>query len=103
MTVIGFPYRSPEPARTPDELRRMKMSPDPRCAITMRKDERERRYTIAPDAPGYWVGEIWYGRAQHSRKRVAGVHDARMLAMQFMRELRDLVADGWATGNPLES
>jgi hypothetical protein len=49
------------------------------------------------DAPGHFVGEVWLEGCLHRRKCVAGVHDARMLALQLARELRDLIADGWTT------
>ena len=95
MTLVAFPHRSPEPARTVAALATLKMSRDPRCDITVRKDERSRRYTIVADAPGHWVAEIWYGPARHGRRAVFGVHDARMLVSAFIRELADLLRDGW--------
>lgn len=95
MTVVPFPARVPEPARTLEELRARKRSPHPSCDVTMTKDTRTRRYTILSDAPGWFAGEVWFGRCQHRKKRVAGVHAARMLLHQFLRELRDLAADDW--------
>lgn len=50
---------------------------------------------LMSDAPGHFVGEVWFGRCQHRRHRVAGVHHARRLAIQFMREIKDLATDGW--------
>jgi hypothetical protein len=96
MTVVPFPPRVPEPARTLEALVARKRSPCPSCDVTVTKDTRTRRYTLMPDGPGRFVGQVWFDRCQHRRKSVAGVHGARMLAMQFARELRDLVADGWA-------
>ncbi len=95
MPLLPFPPRTPAPARTLEELLAQKRSPHPCCDVTMTKDTRTRRYTLLSDAPGYFVGEVWFDRCQHRRKRVAGVHDARMLAIQFMREIKDLVRDGW--------
>lgn len=97
MTIVAFPRRVPAPARTLEELVRRRRSPHPSCDMTMAKDTRTRRYTLLSDAPGYFVGEVWFGRCQHRRKRVAGVRDARMLALQFAREIRDLITDGWST------
>jgi hypothetical protein len=97
MTVIPFPARVSEPARTLADLVARTRSPHPSCDVTVTKDTRTRRYTLISDAPGSFVGEVWFGRCQHRKKRVAGVHDARMLACQFVRELRDLITDGWAT------
>lgn len=93
--VVDFPHRVPGPARTVEQLRARKMSTHPSCDITIRKDDRERRYVILSDAPGYFQGDIWYGRDRHFHKRTAGVHDARMMAQRFRRELEDLVTDGW--------
>jgi hypothetical protein len=95
MTVVPFPPRVPEPARTLEELLARKRSPHPTCDITVTKDTRTRRYQVWSEAPGRFVGEVWFDRAQHRLKRVAGVHDARLLSLQFARELRDLAADGW--------
>lgn len=95
MTVVSFPHRSPEPARTLTALVASKRSPDPICDVTVTKDVRERRYVIWSDAPGHWVGEVWFGRAQRRHKAVFGVHDVRMMGLQFARELRDLITDGW--------
>lgn len=63
----------------------------------IRRDDRERRYVLRLEgaAPGHWIGEIWFGRALHQRRRVAGVHDANQLRQAFLRELHDLVTDGW--------
>jgi len=97
MTLVPFPPRVPEPARTAQQLLARKGSPHPYCDMTVTKDTRGRRYVLWPDAPVYFVGEVWFERCQHRRKRVAGVHDARILAIQFARELRDLVTDGWTT------
>lgn len=97
MSVVPFPPRVPAPARTLEELVARKRSPHPSCDVTMTKDTRTRRYTLLSDAPGRFVGEVWFDRCQHRQKHVAGVHDARMLAMQFARELKDLAADGWTT------
>ena len=95
MTLVSFPPRVPEPARTVDDLPARKRSPHSSCDITVSKDARERRYLLWPDAPWYFVGEVWFGRTLHRRKRIAGVHDARILVIQFAQELRDLEADGW--------
>ena len=95
MTVLRFPPRVPEPARTLEDLRARKRSPHPSCDITVSKDARIRRYVILSDAPGYFVGEVWFGKAQHRRKRVAGCYLAKSMGMQFAREIADLVADGW--------
>jgi hypothetical protein len=97
MTVVPFPPRVPEPAHTLEELRARKRSPHPSCDVTVTKDARIRRYLLGVDAPGYVVGEVWFDRCQHRRRRVAGVHDARRLAVQFAREIRDLLTDGWTT------
>ncbi len=96
MIVVPFPPRVPTPARTVAELLARKRSPHPSCDVTVTKDVRARRYVLWSDSPGHFIGEVWFDRAQHRMKRVAGVHDARMLALQFARELRDLVADGWS-------
>ena len=97
MTVIPFPSRVPEPARTLEDLVARTRSPHPSCDVTVTKDTRTRRYTLLSDAPDSFIGEVWFGRCQHRKKRVAGVHDARLLAFQFVRELRDLITDGWTT------
>jgi hypothetical protein len=97
MMVIPFPARVPEPARTLEDLVARTRSPHPSCDVTVTKDIRTRRYTLRSDAPGSFIGEVWFGRCQHRKKRVTGVHDARMLACQFVRELRDLITDGWTT------
>jgi hypothetical protein len=95
MAIVPFP-RSPDPARTLAELQdRTRPRAMPTCDITVRKDDRERRYVIRSDASGYWIGEVWFGRAQHRRRRVAGVYDANVVKDQFKRELRDLLEDGW--------
>jgi hypothetical protein len=95
MTVVPFPPRLTTAARTLDELFARKRSPQPYCDITLRKDSRERRYAIWSNSPGHFVGEVWFGRCPHRKKRVAGLHAARMLACQFAREILDLVSDGW--------
>lgn len=95
MTIVDFPRQGPDPARSVAALARMKMATDPRCDVTMAKDDRARRYLIWTDAPGHWIGEVWFGPARHRRRSVFGVHDARALVAQFTRELRDLLADGW--------
>lgn len=95
MTVVPFPPRVPVAARSLAELLERKRSAHPSCDVTVTKDGRARRYVLWSDAPGRFVGEVWFNRAQHDRRRVAGVHDARMLAHRFARELRDLLADGW--------
>jgi hypothetical protein len=83
MTVVPFPPRVPQPARTLEDLVARTRSPHPSCDVTVMKDTRTRRYTLLSDAPGSFVGEVWFDRCQHRRTRVAGVHDARMLASQF--------------------
>src|SRR5665213_68317 len=93
--VLPFPPRVPEAAHTLGQLVARKRSPMPTCDVTMAKDTRTRRYVLRPEAPGVFRGEVWFDRCQHRTKRVSGVHDARMLSMQFARELRDLLADGW--------
>jgi hypothetical protein len=93
MTIVRFP-RSAEPARTVAALKDLPRA-QPQIDITVRKDDRERRYVIWTEAPGRWVGEVSMGRAQHSLKRVTGVYDANRLRDQFKRELKDLLKDGW--------
>lgn len=93
--VLPFPPRVPEAAYTLEQLAARKRSPHPSCDITVTKDERSRRYRLWSEAPGVFRGEVWFDRCQHRTKRAAGVHDARMLSMQFAREIRDLLADGW--------
>lgn len=95
MTVLPFPPRVPEAAHTLAELLARKRSPHPSCDITVEKYGRERRYLLWSHAPGRFTGEVWFGHAQHRVKRTAGVLQAKMLAAQFGRELRELLIDGW--------
>jgi hypothetical protein len=101
MTVVPFPPRIPGPARTVAQLEaRTPGSRQPACDVTVEKDARTRRYSLLSEAPGHFVGDVWFGRVQHRRRRVVGLHDARMLRHQFARELRDLIADGWTEQEP---
>ena len=89
MTLVPFPPRVPEPARTAQQLLARKGSPHPYCDMTITKDTRGRRYVLWPDAPVYFVGEVWFDRCRHGRKRVARIL-ARMLANKLAREILDL-------------
>lgn len=97
MTVVPFPPRVPAPARTLDELLALKRAPHPSCDVTLRKANRTRRYVLWSDSPGRWLGEVWFDRCQHRQKHTAGLGDTRTLLFQFIREIRDLLADGWTT------
>lgn len=64
--------------------------------VALTKDDRDRRYVIAP-APrlGYFKTEVWMGRNLHRSRTVVGHHDTKGARRQFDREIADLVADGW--------
>jgi hypothetical protein len=90
MTVVLFPPRTLE-----DLLARK--GPHASCDVTATNATRVRRYMLWSDAPGYVVGEVWFNRGYHRRKRVAGLFLAIMLADEFAREIQDLLLDGWTT------
>lgn len=95
MTVVPFPPRTPVPARSLEDLVARKRTEHQACDIVVRKDDRTRRYHLWADAPGCWIGEVWYGDARHQRTRATGLLEAKQITLRYIRELRELRADGW--------